>query len=187
MAVARNADGRMEVFARGVDRALIHNWQVGPNNGWADRWSCFGLPTFLHGSDPPARRPSYGRSVRRDDFIAARHQIVAAPVRMRLTGPVSSASVSQKIATGRVLRVEELPSGLRGREWSARSRTPSPCGGCLPPGAWPSRSVPTRHRHTANVLRDDRDTGLRRQSRASPRLTAWSARRERVSVPESPL
>ncbi len=42
MAVARNADGRMEVFARGNDRALIHIWQVGPNTGWTDEWRSLG-------------------------------------------------------------------------------------------------------------------------------------------------
>jgi hypothetical protein len=44
MAVARNADGRMEVFARGIDpdRALIHIWQLGPNTGWAHEWSSLG-------------------------------------------------------------------------------------------------------------------------------------------------
>jgi hypothetical protein len=42
MAVARNADGRMEVFARGTDGALIHIWQLGPNTGWAHEWTSLG-------------------------------------------------------------------------------------------------------------------------------------------------
>jgi hypothetical protein len=42
MAVARNADGRMEVFARGTDRALLHIWQVGPNTGWTNEWRSLG-------------------------------------------------------------------------------------------------------------------------------------------------
>ena len=32
--VARNADGRLEVFVRGADNALWHIWQTAPNNGW---------------------------------------------------------------------------------------------------------------------------------------------------------
>ena len=34
-AVANNADGRLEVFVRGTDNALWHNWQTAPNNGWS--------------------------------------------------------------------------------------------------------------------------------------------------------
>ncbi|MDX3698060.1 M23 family peptidase, partial [Streptomyces europaeiscabiei] len=33
IAVNRNADGRMEFFARGTDNAVYHKWQVAPNNG----------------------------------------------------------------------------------------------------------------------------------------------------------
>ena len=39
--VARNADGRLEVFARGGDGALWHMWQTAPNNGWTG-WSSLG-------------------------------------------------------------------------------------------------------------------------------------------------
>lgn len=35
IAVGRNADGRLEVFARGTDNAVWHRWQVRPNNGWS--------------------------------------------------------------------------------------------------------------------------------------------------------
>ena len=38
----RNADGRIEVFARGEDNALWHTWQTAPNNGWADGWASRG-------------------------------------------------------------------------------------------------------------------------------------------------
>ena len=33
-AVGSNADGRLEVFARGAALNLIHTWQTAPNNGW---------------------------------------------------------------------------------------------------------------------------------------------------------
>jgi len=39
--VGRNQDGRLEVFARGTDDALWHNWQTVPNNGWSG-WGSLG-------------------------------------------------------------------------------------------------------------------------------------------------
>ncbi len=33
--------GRLEIFARGGDGALWHNWQTAPNNGWSD-WASLG-------------------------------------------------------------------------------------------------------------------------------------------------
>ncbi len=41
LAVGRNADGRLEVFVRGTDGALHHNWQVTPNGGWSG-WNSLG-------------------------------------------------------------------------------------------------------------------------------------------------
>jgi hypothetical protein len=58
MAVARNADGRMEVFARGTDSALIHNWQLGPNTGWANQWMSLGFPP----NNPLQSVPAVGRN-----------------------------------------------------------------------------------------------------------------------------
>jgi len=39
--VGHNADGRLEVFAIGPDKALWHIWQTAPNNGWSS-WSSLG-------------------------------------------------------------------------------------------------------------------------------------------------
>lgn len=39
--LARNKDGRLEVFARGTDNALWHLWQTAPNNGWSG-WASMG-------------------------------------------------------------------------------------------------------------------------------------------------
>jgi len=39
--VASNADGRLEGFVRGTDRALWHIWQTAPNGGWSG-WSSLG-------------------------------------------------------------------------------------------------------------------------------------------------
>jgi hypothetical protein len=39
--VGNNADGRLEVFARGTDGALWHIWQTAPNNGWSG-WASLG-------------------------------------------------------------------------------------------------------------------------------------------------
>jgi hypothetical protein len=43
MQVIQNADGRLELFARGVNRDLIHIFQTAPNNGWSD-WESLGVP-----------------------------------------------------------------------------------------------------------------------------------------------
>jgi hypothetical protein len=32
--VARNQDGRLEIFIVGDDTNLYHLWQTAPNNGW---------------------------------------------------------------------------------------------------------------------------------------------------------
>jgi hypothetical protein len=42
MQIVQNADRRLEVFARGVDGALIHIWQT-PSNGWSE-WGSLGVP-----------------------------------------------------------------------------------------------------------------------------------------------
>jgi hypothetical protein len=36
--VARNADGRLEVFVKGADNAVYHKWQEAPNAGWVQDW-----------------------------------------------------------------------------------------------------------------------------------------------------
>ena len=41
IAVGRNKDGRLEVFALGLDNALWHIWQTAPNNGWSG-WASLG-------------------------------------------------------------------------------------------------------------------------------------------------
>ena len=56
-AVGRNADGRLEVFARGTDNALYHIWQTAPNNGWSD-WG--GLGGILV-ADPAVGQNADGR------------------------------------------------------------------------------------------------------------------------------
>lgn len=39
--VGNNKDGRLEVFARGIDGALWHIWQTAPGNGWSG-WASLG-------------------------------------------------------------------------------------------------------------------------------------------------
>ena len=41
LTVGRNADGRLEVFARGADGGIWHKWQTAPNNGWSG-WASLG-------------------------------------------------------------------------------------------------------------------------------------------------
>jgi acylphosphatase/peptidoglycan hydrolase-like protein with peptidoglycan-binding domain len=57
IAVARNADGRLEIFARGTDNALWHKWQTAPNGGWSGWASLGGVIT----SDPVLGMNADGR------------------------------------------------------------------------------------------------------------------------------
>ena len=57
IAVGRNADGRLEFFARGADNALWHQWQTAPNNGWSGWSSLGGVIT----SDPAVYNNADGR------------------------------------------------------------------------------------------------------------------------------
>jgi hypothetical protein len=41
-AVARNADGRLEVAVVGGDGTVWHRWQTAPNNDWSSQWESFG-------------------------------------------------------------------------------------------------------------------------------------------------
>ena len=43
----RNADGRLEIFARGGDGAVWHNWHTAPNNGWSGWYSLGGWIDLL--------------------------------------------------------------------------------------------------------------------------------------------
>jgi peptidoglycan hydrolase-like protein with peptidoglycan-binding domain len=55
--LGQNADGRLELFARGTDNAVWHQWQTAPNNGWSGWASMGGVIT----SDPIAARNADGR------------------------------------------------------------------------------------------------------------------------------
>ncbi|HEV7240784.1 MAG TPA: matrixin family metalloprotease, partial [Thermoanaerobaculia bacterium] len=58
VAVGRNADGRLEIFARGTDNALWHKWQTAPSAGpWSAWYSLGGVIT----SDPVAVSNGDGR------------------------------------------------------------------------------------------------------------------------------
>jgi hypothetical protein len=64
-AVGRNADGRMEVFVRGRDRAVWHIWQTAPNGPFAD-WHSLGGgfngdPTI--GTNSDGRMELFGRGL----------------------------------------------------------------------------------------------------------------------------
>jgi uncharacterized protein YkwD len=57
LAVATNADGRVEIFARDAQHALWHNWQVVPSGGWSGWYSLAGS---VYG-EPSAGRNGDGR------------------------------------------------------------------------------------------------------------------------------
>jgi hypothetical protein len=48
----RNADGRLEVFVPGSDRALWHIWQTTPNGTWSS-WASLGTPSNMQSSPGP--------------------------------------------------------------------------------------------------------------------------------------
>jgi hypothetical protein len=56
-AVGQNADGRLEVFVRGNDRALYHRWQVAPGGAWSGWAALNGAST----SDISVARNTDGR------------------------------------------------------------------------------------------------------------------------------
>jgi hypothetical protein len=47
IAVARTADGRLAVFARGADGGLWYAWHVAPNGGWSG-WQSLGGSLAAH-------------------------------------------------------------------------------------------------------------------------------------------
>jgi hypothetical protein len=59
IAVARNQDGRQEVFAVDTQCALWQIWQTAPNNGWS-HWESRGKPT-VEGIELSS--PTVGRSL----------------------------------------------------------------------------------------------------------------------------
>jgi len=66
LAVARNEDGRQELFAMGADGALWHVWQQAPNAGWS-QWQSLGRPRdSFDGSEPPKDRDLSDPLVRRN-------------------------------------------------------------------------------------------------------------------------
>ena len=58
LAVARNADGRLEVFVRGADKKLYHRWQQAPGAALTPHWTSLG-GSCQH--DPVVARNSNGR------------------------------------------------------------------------------------------------------------------------------
>jgi acylphosphatase len=68
-AVARNADGRLEVFTRGTDNALWHRWQTTRGGSWSG-WARLAAGVLFEG-EPVAGRNADGRLqvfVQRTDF-----------------------------------------------------------------------------------------------------------------------
>jgi hypothetical protein len=50
--LVRNADGRLEAFASGSDRALWHIWQTAPNGTWSS-WASLGMPPNMQNIPGP--------------------------------------------------------------------------------------------------------------------------------------
>jgi VCBS repeat protein len=67
-AVARNADGRLEVFTVRSDHTLWHIWQIAPNSGWS-QWEALGGLSIV--SEPVAITNADGRL---EVFAVAAHR-----------------------------------------------------------------------------------------------------------------
>ena len=116
IAVARNADGRLEIFARGTDGAVWHQWQTAPNNGWSG-WASRGgvitsnidvgrnadgrLELFARGTDNAMWRYSEERDANDE------------PVWESLGGTFTS---DPSVTTWRYLPGREVSTQPRGRE-----------------------------------------------------------------------
>ncbi len=61
----RNADGRLEIFARGGDGAVWHMWQTAPSNGWSGWYSLGGWIDRLNVASQRGRPDGDLRSRRR--------------------------------------------------------------------------------------------------------------------------
>jgi hypothetical protein len=49
--VGQNRDGRLEVFALGMDGTVRHIWQSAPNNGWSS-WASLGEASWTSPTTP---------------------------------------------------------------------------------------------------------------------------------------
>jgi hypothetical protein len=67
-AVARSADGHLELFVLGDDGALWHMWQIAPKNGWS-QWVSHGAPPGLLLNSAPS--VAAGEDGRLDVFIVS--------------------------------------------------------------------------------------------------------------------
>ena len=101
---AQNADGRIEVFARGADKALWHIWQTAPNDGWSG-WTSRGRLDRPARRRPQRRRPAGDLRPRRRRRRLAQ---VAGGAQQRLVGlgvrsaAGSTCSTWRKNADGRL-------------------------------------------------------------------------------------
>ncbi len=50
--IGTNADGRMDVFAKGSDHAVWHRWQTATSSGWTSGWTSIGKPAALSDVSP---------------------------------------------------------------------------------------------------------------------------------------
>jgi len=124
--VARNADGRLEIFARGTDNALWHQWQTAPNNGWSGWASLGGFIT----SDPVVINNADGRMevfVRGSDN-AVWHRWQTAPSNgwsdgwASLGGVITSQIAAVRNADG---RIEIFARGTDNAVWHRWQTAPS--------------------------------------------------------------
>ncbi len=125
VAVGRNADGRLEVFARGSDNALWHRWQTAPNNGWSGWGSMGGVIT----SDPVVMNNADGRLevFARGTDNAVWHQWQTAPTNGWSGWASMGGKITSNIAAGRNAdgRLEIFVRGTDSALWHIWQTAPS--------------------------------------------------------------
>ncbi|TVL92991.1 matrixin family metalloprotease [Streptomyces sp. SAJ15] len=126
IAVGRNTDGRMEIFAAGLDRAVWHNWQMAPNDGWSG-WASLqgGITTDITiGRNADGRMEIFAGGL--DNAVWHRWQVAPSggwsPGWNSLGGGITSNIAVGRNADG---RMEIFARGLDGAVWHRRQAVPS--------------------------------------------------------------
>jgi len=112
LTVGQNADGRMEVFARGSDHALWHNWQTAPNSGWSG-WASLGgwIDRLTVGQNAPVGTSAGETAMPAPAMSVARPDAAMPTAGMAVAGPTAAALSEGTMPTP---TMPALPSGEQG-------------------------------------------------------------------------
>jgi hypothetical protein len=158
LAVARNLDGRLELFLRGSDKKIYHRWQQGPGGALTHNWTSLG-GSFQH--DPVVARNRGGRL---ELFVLGDggHLFELAQNAPNGTwrsswadlGPAPNGDAAGKLAVGRNLD-GRLELFVRGSDNEIYHRWQQAAGGALVP-AWASLGGSFQHDPVVGQNQDGR-------------------------------